>query len=687
MKIASFDWETSMKPIMHPWQDGAFPVVCGLYFDDGSWLDWWFQHKDVKQLPDLESMQKAFDTVDLLIAHNEKFDLNWLKHVGIKYTGKLWCTQTVEYLLRGQQKLNLKLAQIAEMYGSPAKLDIVKTQYWDKGINTDQIPLNVLSRYHKQDCVTDMSVYYQQVDRLNNDYPHMRQVITIHNATTDILSDIEMNGMPIDITRAETLARDFKAQLDGMDLALKDAFGRPDLNLQSKDELSAALYGGIIKRDSTEKVTKERWATRKKPYTFTYKDGRKTTKYKNEKYREQYQIDRKCVEEITIKGIGFTPAKGTELKKEGYFQTGIDVIKNLPANSAKKRSVKNDLIERGKVAKLVSTLLGSGSGTGYLNKIQSDGRMHPQYNQSRTGTGRYSSKDPNGQNFPRSKEDQDGFLNPLKTIFIPTLPLPEGLIGSGDLGQLEWRVAAFLSQDPIAMQEIRDGIDAHLDNAVRFFGDAKFRQDAKIMTFRLLYGGTAYSFFMDPLMPNFTLAKWNKIVNDYYRKYHVLKAWQERNIAEVSANGGWYRSQFGRIYRFPLTPMSKMVGGNRVFFDGYKPTKIKNYEVQGTATGDIVPFSMFVIKQRMAGQFPRTKWIGQVHDSILFDTCKDEVRALADLVIGAFEDLPGLIKQFWGIDFNLPLTGDFEAGPNYGEQIYKASRPYIGAPTEWKVAA
>jgi DNA polymerase-1 len=687
---ASFDFETSMKPIMHPWQDGAFPVSLGLYFDDGTYYDWWFNHKEVPQWDSVNTLQAALTSVDLLIAHNIKFDLNWLRKLGVSYDGKLWCTQTTEYLLRGQQTGNLTLAEVAVYHGASPKLDIVK-EYWDRGVNTDQIPKKILGKYMKQDCVSCLEVQGDQEKQMRTEYPHMRQVITIHNATSDILSDIEMNGMPIDVQRAEVLARDFSAQLKGMDVNLIDAFGRADLNLNSKDELSAALYGGIIKRDDKELVTKERWATRKKPFKFTYKDGRTTTKYKNEKYREKYEVERKCIKQIEISGIGFEPPKGGELqpKPDGrqYYKTGIEIIKNLPARSAKKRSVKHDLIERSKVAKLVSTLVGTTEGKGYLNKIQADGRMHPQYNQSRTGTGRYSSKDPNGQNFPRSKEDQDGFLNPLKTIFVPSVSIEDGgLIGSGDLGQLEWRIAAFLSQDPVAMDEIRRGIDAHADNATRFFGDIKFRQDAKIMTFRLLYGGTAYSFFMDPLMPNFSLKKWNKIVEDYYRKYYVLKAWQEQNIRAVEANGGWYQSQFGRIFRFPLTDMSRNVGGSRVYYKGYKPTKIKNYEVQGTATGDVVPFAMHIVKSRMGDSFPNTKWIGQVHDSILYDTIKQEIRALADLVIGTFEDLPGLIQKFWGFEFNLPLTGDFEAGPNYGEMKWKAYRPTIGAPTEWKNA-
>jgi len=680
--IGVLDWETSMAPTLHPWQEGAFPVACGLQLEGGRYQDWWFKHNEVKIEDDPTEITQALLNVDLLVGHNLKFDLNWLTYMGVEYNGKYWCTQTSEYLLGGQKMFGLKLKEVAERRGQPAKLDIVEG-YWDRGVNTDMIPKHILAEYLKQDCDTTLHVYLDQLAEMQTEKPYLRQIMTVHNNTTSILTDIECNGMPIDSKLLHSMGGKYKIQLDEIDHNLTMMFGRDDLNLQSKDELSAALYGGIIHRDSTEMVPKERWATRKVPFKFTYKDGSTTMKTRNEKYREQYKVERKCVEDIHIKGAGFQTDKSMQVAKDGYFKTGIAIIKNLKAGTAVRREIKKELINRAKISKLVSSVLGSEPGKGYVNKVQKDGRMHPQYNQSRTGTGRYSSQDPNGQNFPRSKEDQEGFLNPLKTVFVPSVaPVAGGLIAAGDLAQLEWRVAAFLSQDPIAMNEIISGIDAHADNATRFFGDIKFRQDAKIMTFRLLYGGTAYSFFMDPLMPNFSLKRWTKIVQDYYSKYHVLAAWQETNIQKVNANGGWYVSQFGRLYNFPLSMIKK----NGITYEGYKPTQIKNYEVQGTATGDIMPFTMYVVKQRMADNFPRSKWIGQIHDAILFDTVKAEIERLSDLVIQTFEDLPILIEKFWKFEFNVPLTGDMEFGPNYGLMPHKASRPTIGAATEFHYA-
>jgi DNA polymerase I-like protein with 3'-5' exonuclease and polymerase domains len=216
------------------------------------------------------------------------------------------------------------------------------------------------------------------------------------------------------------------------------------------------------------------------------------------------------------------------------------------------------------------------------------------------------------------------------------------------------------------MQEILNGIDCHLDNAIKFFGDAKFRQVAKIMTFRLLYGGSAYAFYMDPLMPSFSLKRWNEIERQYHQKYCVLQAWQQDNITKVGQNNGVLNSPTGRIYTIPMSEHKKFPGTMI-----YTETCIKNYPVQGTATGDIVPLAIDVMSKRMqlnARAYMSTNWMGSVHDSVIFDTMPHEVKRTAKLGIEVFEDLPEIINDLWGVNFNLPMTGEATAGVTYGDQ-------------------
>jgi DNA polymerase-1 len=254
-------------------------------------------------------------------------------------------------------------------------------------------------------------------------------------------------------------------------------------------------------------------------------------------------------------------------------------------------------------------------------------------------------------------------------VFIPSRP--DGLILAADLSQLEWRVAALLSGDPVAIQEINDGADIHLDNAIKFFGDASFRQAAKIMTFRLLYGGTAYAFFMDTQMPDFSMKKWDSIVKAYGHKYCVLIAWQQQNIIDVPQQGGILYSPSGREYKIPMVEHKKHKG-----VMVYKDAVIKNYMIQGFATGDVVPLCMNAVWERMQlniSAYQSTNWFGQVHDSILFDTIGCEVRPLAHLCIQVFESIPKMLYDTWGIKSPIEFTGEVEVGPDYSNMTHSVS--------------
>jgi DNA polymerase I-like protein with 3'-5' exonuclease and polymerase domains len=193
------------------------------------------------------------------------------------------------------------------------------------------------------------------------------------------------------------------------------------------------------------------------------------------------------------------------------------------------------------------------------------------------------------------------------------------------------------------------------------------------MSFRLLYGGSAYAFYMDPLMPDFSLKRWTEIVNQYNAKYWQLVQWQNNNIRDVGKQKGWHFGQLGRIYKIPQVVDGKWAGVMK-----YSETCIKNYEVQGTATGDIVPIAMNNIDYRafiLRSQFENCKWMGQVHDSVLFDVdYKEDIVPLAKICIDVFEDLPRLVSKMFDVDFNLPLTGEAEAGKNYGNLTWSMKK-------------
>jgi DNA polymerase-1 len=234
------------------------------------------------------------------------------------------------------------------------------------------------------------------------------------------------------------------------------------------------------------------------------------------------------------------------------------------------------------------------------------------------------------------------------------------MIMDADAAQLEWRVAAQLSQDPIMIQEIIDGVDCHLMNALKFFGDSRFRQDAKIFSFRMIYGGTSYAFFMDRKMPDFPKRKWDKIVEEFYGKYSRLKEWQDENLATVCKQG-YLQTFTGRRYIFERNLQR----------DGsyqYERPPVCNYPVQGTATGDIIPMVMVQIYRKIkSGNLPDVKIINQVHDSIVLDLPKKDVDTVAAICYHSFRNIPQSVKTYWGYNWTVPMEGDLKIGENWSE--------------------
>lgn len=233
------------------------------------------------------------------------------------------------------------------------------------------------------------------------------------------------------------------------------------------------------------------------------------------------------------------------------------------------------------------------------------------------------------------------------------------------VSQLEWRVGAELSKDKTMIGEIIDGLDIHTANAINLFGSDKYRQESKTISFRSLYGGSAYAFFMDARMPKKSLEEWENIVASFYKKYSGLKAWQDANYKEVCKNGRLV-TPTGRLLVFKK---KRKPDGSWV----YPRPSVCNYPVQSVATADIVPLAMLEIFNRLQAKKLTDKCliINQVHDSIILDCVDDKkiIDNVCSICYTTFNDLPVLIKRWFGIDWITPLTGECKYGLNWGKMI------------------
>jgi len=231
-----------------------------------------------------------------------------------------------------------------------------------------------------------------------------------------------------------------------------------------------------------------------------------------------------------------------------------------------------------------------------------------------------------------------------------------------DLSALEWRVGAELSRDVIMVNEIVSGVDMHTLNAIALFGDAKYRQEAKVCSFRFLYGGSAYGFHLDYRMPQLGIKKWQSLEEDFKDKYKGLIKWQNNNFNLVCKQG-YLKSFTGREYVFNKNK-------NKDGSWGYIKAQVCNFPCQGCATADIMPLCMLVIyrKLKKLGYLEKgVKLVNQVHDSIILDSPNKYVEEVGNICYTVFNSIPQLVKNYWGYTWVTPMTGEIKIGNNWSD--------------------
>ena len=230
----------------------------------------------------------------------------------------------------------------------------------------------------------------------------------------------------------------------------------------------------------------------------------------------------------------------------------------------------------------------------------------------------------------------------------------------GDASALEWRCAAFLSQDKTAYQEIWDEIDQHTDNQNRF--NLPSRLIAKTFVFRLIYGGSAYSYANDP---NFAECKmnekqWQKVIDEFYSKYKGLAAWHTKIVQDVTLTGKLILPT-GREYEYQPT----VKRGENV----WPRTTILNYPVQGLGS-DLMAIARVALYTRLkALQLPEVKLVNTVHDSIIIDTPDEHTEVIAEMLLSVFEAVPRNFQRLFGVEFNIPMEADVKVGKDWGNLV------------------
>lgn len=331
--------------------------------------------------PAKEALQHQIDMADLYALFNAKFDLQWLVKEGLSYNPtKVWDCQLAHFILSNQTHRYPSLNEVAEHYGLPVKPDVVKTEYWDKGINTDAIPWPILEEYAIHDAQTTYQIYLRQREELTG---NKLRLFRLQCQDLSLLREMEANGIPFDEELCQVRAKELDEKITTLKQTLASVYPNIPLNFGSNDHLSAFLYGGVVKEDAKE-------------FVGYFKSGERKgqPKYKN------------VVIEHTLPRL-YQPLKGSEMAKAGNYAVDEGTLRKLKG----KKGVIDNLLELSKLEKL--------NGTYYkgLVKLREEmgwdvGTLHGNFNQTTAQTGRLSSSRPNLQNF--ASELADVFISAFR---------------------------------------------------------------------------------------------------------------------------------------------------------------------------------------------------------------------------------------------------------------------------------
>ena len=316
--------------------------------------------------------------------------------------------------------------------------------------------------------------------------------------------------------------------------------------------------------------------------------------------------------------------------------TAVDILEELSA----KHPLPGKIIEYREIAKLKSTYVDA------LPKLihPETGRLHTSFSQTGTATGRLSSSDPNLQNIPIRTE----LGRQIRAAFVAE---KGKMLLSADYSQIELRIMAHFSEDPVLAAAFRSGEDIHARTAQEVFGvgplaqTAEHRRAAKAINFGIIYGLSPFGLAQQLGIEQKEAAQF---INAYFARYRGVKDYLNKILAETRKSGA-AKTLFGRIRPIPEINSPQMQLRN------FAERTALNSPLQGTAA-DMIKLAMIAIDRRLAAEKFEAKMILQVHDELLFEAPAKERGALEKLVR---EEMEGVYE------LAVPLVVEIGAGPNW----------------------
>jgi DNA polymerase-1 len=274
------------------------------------------------------------------------------------------------------------------------------------------------------------------------------------------------------------------------------------------------------------------------------------------------------------------------------------------------------------------------------------GRIHTSLNQTITETGRLSSSNPNLQNIPVRSE----LGRQIRRAFVAA---PDHVLVSADYSQIELRLLAHFSQDPVLIEAFRNGQDIHTRTAMEVFGvaaeavDGDMRRMAKTVNFGIIYGLSAFGLAQRLHISN---EEARAYIEGYFSRYPRVKQYLDSIIVQAREQG--YVTTLLQRRRY----LPEISHSNRTVREAAERTAI-NMPFQGSAS-DLIKLAMVRLHQQIQAEHLPCALLLQIHDELLFEI----PTAAVDEIIPRIKTT---MEGVWSLQ--VPLTVDIGQGTNWAE--------------------
>jgi DNA polymerase-1 len=331
-------------------------------------------------------------------------------------------------------------------------------------------------------------------------------------------------------------------------------------------------------------------------------------------------------------------SKPVKYGKGKTISTAVDVLEEL----ANEHEVPRLVLAYRQLSKLKST---------YVDALPlllnpATGRLHTTFNQTGTATGRLSSINPNLQNIPirteQGREIRAAFIAEKGTVLL-----------AADYSQIELRLLAHFSEDPLLGEAFRRGDDIHTLTASQVFGvpplmiNAEHRRRAKAVNFGIVYGLSAFGLSQQIGIEQ---REAKKFIDAYFEKYSGVRKFIDR-VLEETRREQRVKTLFGRSRPIPD------INSKNANMRGFAERTAVNTPLQGTAA-DLIKLAMIAIDRELATRRLKSRMLLQVHDELLFEVPEAELETMRELVRDQMQNVHPL---------KVPLVVEIGVGPNWRE--------------------